>query len=315
MKRFHGNRTLAMLFFFPLLSVQTLLAASPDQTLLSLVPPGAQIVAGATDPTGQGKPASFLLTGYKNVLDRSDFLSLAGVDDSMAIHQMIFVTGSTDPRASGEHSLLVSGHFDQARIFKAAVQNGATVTEFKGFRVLVQHPFERELGTFKDVRWLVVIDSNLALFGTTFSIQQELNRHLSRSAADPSLMQRLAHLRRDDATWSILDLFDDNDGIEHALSSLDPVLAKLLHEGNSFLIGVRYGRKIELEYEATQPSNASLQTTSNSPMQSLVAGSLKGSSLLPHPDATGVRGVVKIGMDRYTAWLADVSQTGLSQGR
>jgi hypothetical protein len=255
------------------------------------------------------------LTGYKNVLDRSDFLSLAGVDDSMAIHQMIFVTGSTDPRASGEHSLLVSGHFDQARIFKAAVQNGATVTEFKGFRVLVQHPFERELGTFKDVRWLVVIDSNLALFGTTFSIQQELNRHLSRSAADPSLMQRLAHLRRDDATWSILDLFDDNDGIEHALSSLDPVLAKLLHEGNSFLIGVRYGRKIELEYEATQPSNASLQTTSNSPMQSLVAGSLKGSSLLPHPDATGVRGVVKIGMDRYTAWLADVSQTGLSQGR
>ena len=27
----------------------------------------------------------------------------------------------------------------------------------------MQHPFERELGTFKDVRWLAVIDSNVAL--------------------------------------------------------------------------------------------------------------------------------------------------------
>ena len=315
MKRFHGNRTLAMLFFFPLLSVQMLLAESPDQTLLSLVPPGAQIVAGVTNATAPGKPASFVLTSHKTVLDRSDFLSLAGVDDSMRIHQMILVTGCTGERASGEHSLLVSGHFDQARIFKSALQNGATATEFKGVRVLVQHPFERELGTLKDVRWLAVIDSNLALFGTAFSIQQELNRHLARSEADPSLVQRVAHLRRDDTTWSILDVFNDDDGIEHLLGSLDPILAKLVHEGTSFLIGVRYGKKIEVEYEATQRSNAAAQTISNSPIQSLVAGSLKGSSLLPHPDATGVRGIVKVEMNRYAAWLADVSQIGLTAGR
>jgi hypothetical protein len=315
MKLFNGNRTLALLFFFPLLSAQMLLAASPDQALLSLVPPGAQIVAGATSATAPGKPSSFLLTSHKNVLDRTDFLSLAGVDDSTVIRQMIFVTGSTDPRASGEHSLLVSGHFDQARIFKAAVQNGATVTQFKGFQVLIQHPFERELATFKDVRWLVVIDSNLALFGTVYSIQQELNRHLARSAADPSLAQRVSHLRRDDSTWSILDVFNDDDGIEHALGSLDPVLAKLIHDGSSFLIGVRYGRKVEVEYEATQRSNPSAQTVSNTSMQSVVAGSLKESSLLPHPDPTPVRGVVKVGIDRYSAWLADVTQTGLTQGR
>jgi hypothetical protein len=317
MKRFHGNRTLAMLFFFPLLSVQTLLAASPDQTLLSLVPPGAQIVAGATDLTAPGKPHSFLLTGYKNVLDRSDFLSLAGVDDSMTIHQMIFVTGSTDPRASGEHSLLVRGHFDQARIFKAAVQNGATVTEFKGFRVLVQHPFERELDTFKDVRWMVVIDSNLALFGTTFSIQQELNRHLARSAAEPSLMQRLAHLRRDDATWSILALIDDDDGIEQALGSLDPVLAKLIHDRKPFQFGIRYGRKVEVEYEVTVPSGASAQSISNFSTQSVVAGNRNGSSLSPRLDLTAdrapVHGVVKVTTKQYEAWLDECARSAVSK--
>jgi hypothetical protein len=317
MKRFHGNRTLAMLFF-PLISVEMLLAAPPDLTLLSLVPPGAQIVAGFTNRSSPDKPSSFLLMARNNVIDRRDFISLAGVDDSMTIRQMIFVAGGSNTSKSGEHSLLTSGHFDQARIFKAAVENGATVTEFRGFRVLVQHPFERELGTFKDVRWLAVIDSNVALFGTGVSVQQELERHLARSAVDPSLMQKLARLRRDDATWSVLGTFKFDDEIEHALGSLDPILANLVHAGTSFLFGVRYGKKIEVEYEGTVPSSESAHTFANSSIASLVAGNLKGSSLLPHPDLTAerasVRGVVKIAIDRYAAWLAEVDRTGLVRG-
>jgi hypothetical protein len=318
MKRFHGNRTLAMLFLL-VISVETLLAAPPDLALLSLVPPGAQVVAGITNRPSPGKPGSFLLMTRNNVIDRSDFISLAGVDDSMIIHQMIFAAGGSDTSKWGEHSLLINGHFDQARIFKAAVDNGATVTEFRGFRVLVQHPFERELATFKDVRWLAVIDSNVALFGTRFSVQQELDRHLAGTAVDPSLMQRLARLRSDDATWSVLGMFTFDDEIAHALGSLDPVLANLVHAGTSFLFGVRYGKKIEVEYEGTVPSSEPLHTFANSSMESLVAGNLKGSSLLPYPDLTGerasVRGVIKVAMDRYVAWLAEVDRSGLVRGK
>jgi hypothetical protein len=318
MKRFHGNRTLAVLFFL-LISVEMLSAAPPDLALLSLVPPGAQIVAGITNRPSPGKPGSFLLMTRNNVIDRNDFISLAGVDDSKIIRQMIFASGGSDTSESGEHSLLISGHFDQARIFKAAVDNGATVTEFRGFRVLVQHPFERELGTFKDVRWLAVIDSKVALFGTMFSVQQELDRHFTGSAVDPSLMQKLDRLRRDDATWSILGMFKFDDEIEHALGSLDPILATLVHAGTSFLFGVRYGKKIEVEYEGTVPSGESPQTFANSSMESLVAGNLKGFSLLLHPDLTAerasVRGVIKVAMDRYAAWLAEVDRTGVVRGK
>jgi hypothetical protein len=160
---------------------------------------------------------------------------------------MIFAAGGSDTSTWGEHSILVSGRFDQARIFKAALENGATVSEFRGFRVLVQQRFERELGTFKDVRWLVVINSNVALFGTRSSVQQELDRHLAGSAVDPSLMQKLARLRRDDATWSVLGILNANDELEHTFGSLDPVLANLIHDRNSFQFGVRYGRKVEVE--------------------------------------------------------------------
>jgi hypothetical protein len=318
MKRFHGNRTLATLFFL-LISVEMLSAATPDLALLSLVPPGAQIVAGITNRPSPGKPGSFLLITRNNVIDHADFISLAGVDDSMIIRQMIFAAGSSDTSKSGEHSLLTSGHFDQARIFRAAVENGATVTEFRGFRVLVQHPFEREVGTFKDVRWLAMIDSNLALFGTRYSVQQELDRHLAGSAADPSLMQKLDRLRRDDATWSVLAMFKFDDEIEHALGSLDPDLASLVHAGTSFLFGVHYGRKIEVEYEGTVPSSEPAQTIRLSSLESLVAGNLKGSSLLPHPalvaERASVHGVVKVAMDRYAAWLAEVDRAGVIRGR
>ena len=108
MRRFNGIRTLAMLLF-PVISVEMLLAAPPDLTLLSLVPPGAQIVAGVTKKPSPGKPGSFLLMTRNNVIDRRDFMSLAGVDDSMIIHQMIFAAGGSDTSKSGEHSLLIEG--------------------------------------------------------------------------------------------------------------------------------------------------------------------------------------------------------------
>ncbi len=312
MKRFHGNRALAMLLFL-FVSVEMLRAAPPDPMLLSLVPPGSQVVAGVSNRTPAGQPESFLLMSRNNVIDRRDFISLAAVDDSMIIHQMIFAAGGSDPSRSGEHSALMSGHFDQARMFKAAVENGATVAEYRGFRVLVQQPFERELGKFKDVRWLAVIDSSVALFGTRFSVQQELERYLARSRVDPSLMQKLARLRRDNATWSVIEMVKSNNEIEHAFGSLDPKLASLIHDGNSFQFGVRYGKKVELEYEVTVPSSASPQASPTFSMQSLVAGSREAVSLLAPLDLTedraSVRGIVKVEMNRYAAWLAECARS------
>jgi hypothetical protein len=159
MRRFHANRNLAMLLF-PLISV-AMTWASPDPKLLSLVPPGTQIVAGMTNQVPHGRPDGFLLVGQSNAVDRSDFLSLVGVDDSRIIHQIIFAAGGADPSTSGEHSLLVSGHFDQKRIFRAAVENGARLSDS-------------------------VIDSTVAVFGTISSVQQELDRQLAGSAVPPS---------------------------------------------------------------------------------------------------------------------------------
>jgi hypothetical protein len=314
MKRFYGIRTFAMLFF-PLIAVEMVSAASADPKLLSLVPPGTQLVAGVNYRTPTGHLEGLLVTGPKTLVDRCDFISLAGVDDSKVIREMIFAAGGSDLSTWGEHSILVSGRFDQTRIFKAAVSNGATVTEVRGFRVLVQQPFERELGTFKDVRWLVVIDSKVALFGTIFSVQQELDRYLDGSAVDPLLMQKVSRLRPDDATWSVLGAFNSDDEQEQAFGLLDPALANLIHDRKPFQFGIRYGRKVEVEYEVTVPSGASAQSISNFSTQSLVAGNRNGSSPLPRPDLTAgrapVHGVVKVTTKQYEAWLDECARTAV----
>jgi hypothetical protein len=81
MKRFHGNRALAMLLFL-FLPVEMLSAAPPDPRLLSLVPSGTQVVAGVSNRTPAGQPEGFLLMSRNNLVDHRDFISLAAVDDS-----------------------------------------------------------------------------------------------------------------------------------------------------------------------------------------------------------------------------------------
>ena len=129
-------------------------------------------------------------------------------------------------------------------------------------------------------------------------------------------MQKLARLRRDDATWSVVGTVEHNDKARHALRSLNPILANLIHDRDSFQFGVRYGSKVEVEYEIKSSSSASAQAKSNSLTQSLVGGNLKGSSLLPLHDMTGdsasLRGVLKVAMTRYKAWLDEVARLAIA---
>jgi len=309
MRPFHVNNV-HVVALVPFLSAAITSAVTPDQRLLSLVPPGALIAAGMNAPSPQGQPDSFLLVTQNNTADLADFFALSGADDSRSIHQVILVAAADSTGGLGEHSLLASGHFDQARIYRSAVDLGASVSHYRGFTVLVVQPFARERGRFNDVRWLAILDSNALLFGTVTSVQQELDRHLAHSATDPALTKKLAHLRRDDETWCVLSVSAENVEIRNALRSLDPKLADLVQDGDAFQFGIRYGKHIEFEYSVNMASSIDTQTISNSFARSLTGPQANGSSLLPSPamnsDRGSVHDVVRIPRSRYDAWLAGV---------
>ena len=298
-----------LLVLFPFLTIALASAVTPNPRLLSLVPPTARSVAGMAAPPRGGQPSSFLLITHNNLMDLNDFMALSGADGSRVIEQVI-MAASDGGDALAEHSLLASGHFDQGVVYRSAYRSGAgaKAIQYRGIAVLEIQPFARERDSFHDVRWLAIMDGKLAAFGTIRLVQQELDRYLDHSVADPALEQRLAHLRRDDATWCVATLPDHNSEIQSTFQILDSRFAGLLRAGDTIQFGIHYGRQVEFEYEVGMASDRDAASVQRSLGGS--ATGMKGSALLPVADLMrvdgGVRGVLKLPKDRYEAWLAEV---------
>jgi hypothetical protein len=300
-----------LMALIPLFAGASSSALSPDPRLLALVPPGSQIVAGMAAPQSGGQPGSFLLVTRNNTTDLQDFFALTGSDESHTIHQVILTAAADQTGNLTEHSLLASGHFDQPRVFQSAGMNGASQSKYRGIPVLVVPPFERERSTLKDMRWFVVLGSDLVLFGTLATVQLELDRHLDGSASDPSIVQRLNRIRRNDEIWCLLAALAHGDEIHNALGELNPALAEMVENGGAFEFGIHYGAHVEFEYEVTASSNASAKAVSQSLAISLGGPTANPSPLLLRPgiakDSSVVHGVVKVSRLRYEAWLAEIS--------
>lgn len=296
----------------PCLAASTVSALSVDQSLLSLVPPGSKIVAGMDAPVPKGQSGSFILTTHKNTVDLQDFFALTGVDSSRVVRHAMFVATEDNNGQFDEHSFLASGHFDQARIYKSAVNGGAKAISYHNIPVLEIEPFARERGDFNDLRWLAILNSDILLFGTVPHVRQELDRYQAHSAPDPSLQHRMARMRGDNETWCVMLAPARNAEIRSTLTSLDAKLGEVAANLNAFQFGIRYRKHVEFEYEITTASN----NISASLTESLNA-LRKSSSFLPNEQTTErentTRGVIKIPQERFSKWLEEIttSERGL----
>lgn len=305
MRRFPGWMSLSMALL-AIFALPASWALSVDQKLLSLVPPGAELVAGMDTPPPKDKPGSFVLITRNNTVDLRDFFAITGIDSTRIVRHAIFVAMDSETNQLGEHSMMVHGQFDRARIYKSAVDGGAKVIDYRGIPVAEIEPFAREQAEFHDSRWLAIVDSELLLFGTITSVHQELDRHLDRSAADPVLEHKLSRLRHDDETWGVLSSTSRYPEIRRSLEGLDPKLAELVRKADEFQFGIRYRKQVEFEYEAM---TATARRTTDSLRQSLAGP--EGASLFAAPVTNGedttARGVIKIPLGRFGNWLREAS--------
>jgi hypothetical protein len=187
MRQFCGNRRFFVTFFLALLTARTSLALSIDEKLLSLVPSGGKgkVVAGMDSPPPKGQPGSFVLITHNSRVDLRDFFALTGVDSSRIVRHAIFIAMDDNAAETAEHSLMMSGHFDQARIYKSALDGGEEILHYRGIPVVAIEPFAQDRAELQGSRWLTIPEPDLLFFGTIASVQQELDRLLDQSAPDP----------------------------------------------------------------------------------------------------------------------------------
>src|SRR5215813_7874811 len=88
-------------------------AATADQKLLSLVPPGAQAVA-RINSSPSAIMGHYVLTSRHNGINYNDFLALTGADSTLVVDDLIYVVTTDSSGMLNEHnSLLASGNFDR----------------------------------------------------------------------------------------------------------------------------------------------------------------------------------------------------------
>jgi len=281
-------------------------SASPpgaDPGLLSLVPPGAAIVAQLT----YGTEPTYLVLTRNNTADLMDLQSILGVDPTRSIERTIFVASRGSQDLISEHSLLARGHFDARYIFKAAMENGDAQGEYRGIPLLIIPPLDRDKGISSDIRWLAFIDSQIAVFGTAPMVREELSRYLSRTPVDLSLMEKLARLRSTDQSWCVLTpTVHNREIVRRTLAALDPGLGRPDHANDGLILGIHFGRRVEIEYESvpdsgnaedqlqTQPEVAHTLQPVASPRASYL---FSNSDTIPHK-------VIRLSQKRYDEFIA-----------
>ena len=298
--------TVLFLVFMLIASVGSC-AVSPDTPLLQLVPPESAIVAGM-HASESDLPGNFLMVSRSNRIDMDDFLALTGADTSRIIHEVVFVAdGIYDP--GSEHSLLVSGVFGRAAIFKYANGTRASTREYRGITVMVVPPLERERKYFRDLRWMAILDSNIAIFGTVPSVQRELDRYFDHSHTETALVERLKGLNKRDDTWSVVGAPLPGEHLQRIFGPLDPELGAALQGGGIFGIGIEFGNnRVTLHYELTPASvPAVVDNAVNSAQRKADGPPGMESAFLAHSnDARGgesIRGSLKVSRHRYEEWL------------
>jgi hypothetical protein len=215
-------------------------ALSPDPKILSLIPHNVEIVDGSGASPSKAGLISFLVFRSENAIDLRDFRGLVGVDDSKAIRQIFLVGRTARPSPRFEHSLIALGRFNVGRVYKAAIQNGARPREYRGVEILELAPFSRDGASVNELRWLAVLGSDLAVFGTTSQVCEELDRYLDHVPPDSILVQKLTRMRRDDDTWCLFANLVEKDEIWQALASLDPHILDLARDDWQFQFGIHY---------------------------------------------------------------------------
>ena len=220
-----------------------------NSKLLSLVPPGAEIVAGFENhPVGRPHEHGRLLLSTRNDrLDLDDWQALAGVDGKRVVDEVIEVASSSGGGRLTEHLLLVAGHFDRERIFKAAELNGAETTEYEGGTALLIKPFAREQREMLDTRWLVILNDRIAMLGTEMMVRRALQRYATHADIDMPLMERLTQMHPDVTSWNVVV---GTRTTEQSLVFTQPnsMLTRLIEGAELLMVGTRFGPKIRVDF-------------------------------------------------------------------
>ena len=269
-----------------------------DLKMLSLVPPGSEIVAGIAPTATTRHHGSFVLFTLANRIDYEDFLSLASADPFFQIDRLVFTASAGPSAATAEHSIIVSGRLQPEFIYKS-VKYSSTSLDYRGVVVSVVRPLGRERSYFRQDRLFAVIDRNLAIFGTPLTVKEEIDRLLDGTGANHVIVQKVELLNAADDSWYLVRSPIRCAEFTDVLKKLDPGLSEAAGL-DEMLFGIRYGKAVDFEFAA--------KTDVINQGESLgVQASVKRMFRVEGDRSIPAMREVKVGRGQFERWLKQVT--------
>jgi hypothetical protein len=275
--------------------------------LLDLVPSGAELVAGIADPGMPITGGRLLIATDNNNRDLDDCFALLGVNDGRTIEEVIAVASSSPQGDLNDHLLLAAGHFDSTRVFRSAIENGATRTLYNGTNLLVVRPFSREQQQISQVRWPAIVNERTLLFGVPSLVAEALDRLHRSEPTDPALLQRLGQLHSDVNSWSVIAMAPERLN-EHLASYALP--QSILKDADEVAVGIHYGRVARVDF-AVHTRDATLIggfLTRAQPIPTSVSSAVKLHLQTDPVEIDYIRGSFTVREKEFDKWLAFVEE-------
>jgi hypothetical protein len=229
---------------------------SVNSTLLRLVPSGAQLVSGFSEPGQPVRNARLALVTAENNLDLSDCIALLGVDGEERIVQVVTVAQSSGRKELNDHLLLLEGHFNQALIFKSAIENGAKRNMQNGVEIVEIQPFSRESNRGLRERWMAILNDKVLVFGTPRLVAEALDRYQQHQPGDPVLLERKARLPANVHKWILVALRPSLMNSESEALPFPSFIRGVFGRSDELELGLHYGHGIRAFFAAHIPDES-----------------------------------------------------------
>jgi len=98
------------------------------------------------------------------------------------------------------------------------------------------------------VRWLAILKNRVLVFGVPGMVARTLDRYERNEPADAILVERIARLRPDVNSWSIIVMPPQMLTAHLAIESVPASLEAILRDADEVELGVHYGRMARISF-------------------------------------------------------------------
>ena len=221
---------------------------SAQDTLATLIPPDAPVLAGMQRSRSDNEYDRVWLATAQNLNDLKDFISLTDADASRRFDRVMVAASPAGNDLLGEHLLIAEGRFDLNIV---AQSTASAASDFHGVPIIVLNP---PSSSDAETRWLANLHSRIVLFGSPAAVQKALLRFQSGEPADPAVRARLERIPRKDIAWSSITLNPVILESRLRLNADERNLIPCLTAATELAFGVRFDSNARLDFHVSADS-------------------------------------------------------------